>query len=434
MKKSVKIKPSDCLILPNSLTVKEVDDKFVVLSPETGNWIVLDSEAEVAMLSEINGKPIGDVMDCENVESVRKVITMILAREFAGINKSIVPKYELKMDGMQIYLTHGCNLRCKHCYMYAGKTSSNEMTIEQWKAVLQAFKDNGGRNVTMSGGEVMQFKGFPELVEYAHNLGLETLIYTNGILWTESLIQRLAPYISSVQVSIDGYNEETNAVIRGKHNFDKACDTVVAFVKYGVDVKIATTFIFDNITNDIVSEYKRFTESLNKKAGKALEYHLTKKLIKGREVKYTKEQNKQIAELMLTVQDAISPNSNLANFIEGHEPNILEKTCGYGKPTIDSNGDVYLCSTIEYLKPIGNVLEGSMAELLRKAESYCVLSNVEHLEECSGCELRYICNGGCRLENGTIKNHVFKRDTCSEEFKRDLLKQMKDSFIYYFKI
>lgn len=316
MKKSVKIKPSDCLILPNSLTVKEVDDKFVVLSPETGNWIVLDNEAEVAMLSEINGKPIGDVMDCENVESVRKVITMILAREFAGINKSIVPKYELKMDGMQIYLTHGCNLRCKHCYMYAGKTSSNEMTIEQWKAVLQVFKDNGGRNVTMSGGEVMQFKGFPELVEYAYNLGLETFIYTNGVLWTESLIKRLSPCISSVQVSIDGYNEDTNAVVRGRNNFDKACDTVVAFVKYGVDVKIATTFIFDNITNDIVSEYKRFTESLNKKAGKALEYHLTKKLIKGREVKYTKEQNKQIAELMLTVQDAISPNSNLANFIE----------------------------------------------------------------------------------------------------------------------
>lgn len=434
MKKSVKVKPSDRLILPNSLTVKEVDDKFVVLSPETGNWIVLDSEAEVAMLSEINGNPIGDVMNGKDAETSRKVITLILAREFAGINEAIIPKYELKMDGMQIYLTHGCNLRCKHCYMYAGKTSSNEMTVGQWKTVLQAFKDNGGRNVTMSGGEVMQFNGFPELVEYAHNLGLETLIYTNGILWTESLIQRLAPYISSVQVSIDGYNEETNAVIRGKCNFEKACDAVVAFVKNGVDVKIATTFIFDNISEDIESKYKAFTESLNKRAGKKLEYHLTKSLIKGRDVNYTKEQNKQISELMLSVQDTISPNSEYVNFIEGHEPNILEKTCGYGKPTIDSNGDVYLCSTIEYLKPIGNVLEGSMAELLRKAESYCVLSNVEHLEECSGCELRYICNGGCRLENGTIKNHVFKCDTCSEEFKRDLLKQMKDSFIYYFNI
>lgn len=434
MKKSVKLKPTDCLILPNSLTVKEVDDKFVVLSPETGNWIVLDNKAEVVILSEINGKPIGDMIDGENSGIARKVITLLLAREFAGINETVMSKYELKMDGMQIYLTHGCNLRCKHCYMYAGKASDNEMNVEQWKAVLQAFKDNGGKNVTMSGGEVMQFKGFPELVEYTHHLGLEILIYTNGILWTESLIKILAPFISSVQVSIDGYNEETNSVIRGKNNFDKACDAVVAFVKYGVEVKVATTFIFDNITDDIESKYKAFTESLNKRAGRELEYHLTKSLIKGRNVDYTKEQNKQISELMLSVQDTISPNSEYANFIEGHEPNILEKSCGYGKPTVDSNGDVYLCSTIEYLKPIGNVLEESMAELLRKAESYCVLSNVEHLEECQDCELRYICNGGCRLENGTIKNHVFKRDTCSEEFKRDLLKQMKDSFIYYFKI
>ena len=434
MKKSAMLKPTDRLILPDGFAIKEVDNKFVVLSPETGNWIVLDNKAEVAILSEINGKPIGDIIDGENSEIARKVITLLLAREFAGINETVMSKYELKMDGMQIYLTHGCNLRCKHCYMYAGKASDNEMNVEQWKAVLKAFKDNGGKNVTMSGGEVMQFKGFPELVEYTYHLGLEILIYTNGILWTESLIQRLAPYISSVQVSIDGYNEETNSVIRGKNNFDKACDTVVAFVKYGVEVKIATTFIFDNITDDIESKYKAFTESLNKRAGRELEYHLTKSLIKGRNVDYTKEQNKQISELMLSVQDAISPNSEYANFIEGHEPNILEKSCGYGKPTVDSNGDVYLCSTIEYLKPIGNVLEESFEQILHKAKSYRVLNDVEHLEECKGCDLRYICNGGCRLENGTITNHIYKRDKCTEKFKRNLLKQMKDSFIYYFKI
>lgn len=434
MKKSAMLKPTDRLILPDGFAIKEVDNKFVVLSPKTGNWIVLDNEAEVAILSEINGKPIGDIINGENSEIARKVITLLLAREFAGINETVMSKYELKMDGMQIYLTHGCNLRCKHCYMYAGKTSDNEMNVEQWKAVLQAFKDNGGKNVTMSGGEVVQFKGFPELIEYTHHLGLEILIYTNGILWTESLIQRLAPYISSVQVSIDGYNEETNSVIRGKNNFDKACDAVVAFVKYGVEVKVATTFIFDNITDDIESKYKAFTESLNKRVGRELEYHLTKSLIKGRNVDYTKEQNKQISELMLSVQDTINPNSEFANFIEGHEPNILEKSCGYGKPTVDSNGDVYLCSTIEYLKPIGNVLEESFEQILHKAESYSISSDVEHLEECRGCELRYICNGGCRLENGSISNHIYKRDKCTEEFKSNLLKQMKDSFVYYFKI
>lgn len=434
MKKSVKLKPTDRLVLPEGFAIKEVDDKFVVLSPETGNWIVLDNKAEVAILSEINGKPIGDIIDGENSEIARKVITLLLAREFAGINETVMSKYELKMDGMQIYLTHGCNLRCKHCYMYAGNASRNEMNVEQWKNVLRLFKANGGKNVTMSGGEVMLFNGFPELVEYAHHLGLVTLIYTNGILWTESLIKRLAPCISSVQVSIDGYNEETNAVVRGKHNFDKACNAVVAFAKYGVEVKIATTFIFDNITDDVEIEYKRFTEVLNKKAGKVLEFHLTKSLIKGREVNYTKEQNKQIAKLMLSVQNSISPNSNLVNFIEGHEPNVLEKSCGYGKITVDSNGDMYLCSTIEYLKPIGNVLKENFEQVFQKAKSYSVLSDVEHLEECRECELRYICNGGCRLENGIIKDHVFERDKCSEEFKRDLLKQMKDSFVYYFKI
>lgn len=85
MKKSVKLKPTDRLILPDGFTIKEVDDNFIVLSPETGNWIVLDNKAEVAILSEINGKPIGDMIDGENSEIARKVISLLLAREFAGI-------------------------------------------------------------------------------------------------------------------------------------------------------------------------------------------------------------------------------------------------------------------------------------------------------------------------------------------------------------
>lgn len=432
MRKSVEIKPSDRLILPEGLTVKEVDDKFVVLSPETGNWIVLDNKIELSVLEEVRRKTIGDILYSENEEIARKVVTLIMARNLAGVNKPIIPKNEVEIDGMQIYLTHGCNLRCKHCYMYAGKAKHNEIDFNQWKRILLDFKSNGGKEVTMSGGEVLLFKGFPELVEYAHTLGLQTLIYTNGLMWNEKLVKKLSSSIDSVQVSIDGYDEESNAVVRGKHHFDKACDTVIYFAKYGVDVKIATTFILDNITEEIESKYKNFTDFLNKRAGKKLEYHLTKSLIKGRNIDYTKEQNRQIAELMLSVQDTISPNSKYANFIEGHEPNILHKTCGYGKPTIDSNGDVYLCCTIEKLQPIGNVLNDSMKQILSKCASYRIGSDVEHIKECKDCELRYICNGGCRLENGSISEHLFFRDKCTDEFKMELLKQMKESFIHYY--
>ena len=86
-----------------------------------------------------------------------------------------------------------------------------------------------GTRLTISGGEPTIRADFLEIVKYASELGLEIKLLTNGALLTETIIETLSQYISSVQISIDGFSEESNATIRGENHFQKALDSLDNF-------------------------------------------------------------------------------------------------------------------------------------------------------------------------------------------------------------
>lgn len=75
------------------------------------------------------------------------------------------------------------------------------------------------------------YKGFDSVVKYAKQIGLEVKLNTNGILWTDDLISDLAEYLDEIQISLDGYDDKTNSIIRGVGFFDKTYDTIIKFAK-----------------------------------------------------------------------------------------------------------------------------------------------------------------------------------------------------------
>ena len=87
--------------------------------------------------------------------------------------------------------------------------------------VLTSFKENGGEFVTLSGGEPLMFKNFPQIINHAHNSGLKCTILSNGLLWSDKLIKELAPIIDEIQFSLDGVDEETNSAVRRNDTLKK---------------------------------------------------------------------------------------------------------------------------------------------------------------------------------------------------------------------
>lgn len=89
-------------------------------------------------------------------------------------------------------VTGRCNYRCRHCYMSAPDAKYGELSHEQIMKMVQELSDCGVMNVSLTGGEPLVRKDFPEIVDALLERGIRiTQIYSNGALVREPLLKAL---------------------------------------------------------------------------------------------------------------------------------------------------------------------------------------------------------------------------------------------------
>src|SRR6478735_4090224 len=102
---------------------------------------------------------------------------------------------------LHLLLADRCNHACEHCYQVQGL--KGELTREQIESLLREFRASGGFVVTFSGGEATLRDDLIPLLTYSHELGLATILYTNGFTMTEALASALAAcHVWRVEISV----------------------------------------------------------------------------------------------------------------------------------------------------------------------------------------------------------------------------------------
>lgn len=394
----------DILHFPEEIVVEKIDDFYLVIAVQTANWIVLYNSRQIDFLNMLrSGKCVGDAIETVDSEEamgdLKIVLAAIFARKFAGVNGEVTKEYLEGYKMLNIYITNACNLKCKHCFMLSGKKLENELTLGDWMKVLTSFKENGGEFVTFSGGEPLMFKNFPQIISHAHDLGLKSTVLSNGLLWSDKLIHDLAPFIDEIQFSLDGVDEETNSMVRGSGHFEKVVDTIVKFANAGVKTSVATTFTYDNLNENTQTRYKNLVDLIKEKtSGKDVFFKLSKKLLPGRDVHFTAEENEKYSAIIKDIEKHVDENADYENFLAGHTANLVAINCGLGGISVSSDGNVYFCNRINEMESFGNVTEKPMSFFMEKGKEIHLATSVENVIPCKDCELRYICDGGCRID------------------------------------
>ena len=435
----------DILHFPEEIVVEKINDFYLVIAVQTANWIVLYNSRQIDFLNMLrSGKCVGDVIETVDSEEamgdLKIVLAAIFARKFAGVNGEVTKEYLEGYKMLNIYITNACNLKCKHCFMLSGKKLENELTLEDWMKVLTSFKENGGEFVTFSGGEPLMFKNFPQIISHAHDLGLKSTVLSNGLLWSGKLIHDLALFIDEIQFSLDGVDEETNSMVRGSGHFEKVVDTIVKFANAGVKTSVATTFTYDNLNENTQTRYKNLVDLIKEKtSGKDVFFKLSKKLLPGRDVHFKAEENEKYSAIIKDIEKHVDENADYENFLAGHTANLVAINCGLGGISVSSDGNVYFCNRINEMESFGNVTEKPMSFFMEKGKEIHLATSVENVIPCIDCELRYICDGGCRIDDfdfaGKIQSSAlpYHQISCNDEKKNKLKKRMIDSFNYFYK-
>lgn len=443
MRQSASINSSDKYFFPAEIVTRPCEEGFLVIAVPTANWLVLRSELQKDMLQQlIDGRTVGDVYtslaSTDEQRQFSQLLAAITARDFARTDHTPTPQYLEGYRMLNIYLTNACNLRCEHCFMHSGSPLKNELPTDEWRRILSEFKYNGGQSVTFSGGEPLMNRDFDEILIQASSLQLETTVLSNGILWTQERIAKLAPYISQIQISIDGFDEPSNAKVRGAGHFDRIVRNVINFSNSGIRTSVATTFTFQNLQDDAAKRYADFVNNIKSQCLHPVFFKLSKKILQGRNTHYSEKQNHEFFHRIMQIEQAIDPNARFNNFMEGHTPNLVERNCGFGGISIGADGEVYFCNRISEVESYGNIRQKPLKSFMEQGHELHLQTSSDHITPCNQCHLRYICCGGCRIDDcnfhGRIHNHAepLIQVKCNEEFITSFERKMIDGFLFYY--
>lgn len=445
MKQTASVKSTDRLYFPENIEFRRYDDgTWLVVFVHLANWIVLSNDFQRMLLDNlILGKNIGEVFRMASSDDEKLAFNNLLAALFARsvARTDGVPECQVLDSSKMLncYLTNACNLTCEHCFMNAGKKLSNELKLDEWKRILTEFHTGGGKSVTFTGGEPIMNPDFAEIVRFSYDLGLSVTVLSNGLLWDERLIKSLAPFLSEVQISVDGVDERSNSKVRGKGGFSKAVQTIISLANAGVRTSVATTFTFDNLSAETASLYKSMVEGIRKACNaNPVFFKLSKKLLQGRNTSYSDSENRRYYKMISEIESYVEPGATFNNFMEGHTPGLVARNCGFGGLSIAADGEVYFCNRISEVESYGNVREASIDYFLEYGKQLYEQTSVDVVVPCKSCHLRYICSGGCRIDDfnfrGHLKNHTTPiiREHCTEDFVAKLERKMIESYKYLY--
>lgn len=147
---------------------------------------------------------------------------------------------------LTLSITEECNLRCAHCWVNAGPSSSAawmpKLVVQK---VIEEFAALGGAAVRLTGGEPLLHPDWFELLKKAGTYGLKVFLQTNGMLFRNQDLQALQALELeelNIQISFDGATAATHDLVRGGGAFAQALAGVTNLIDYGFGPKISLFF------------------------------------------------------------------------------------------------------------------------------------------------------------------------------------------------
>jgi SynChlorMet cassette radical SAM/SPASM protein ScmF len=127
-------------------------------------------------------------------------------------------KYPLNQ--IYFYLTEGCNLRCRHCWIAPKyQTEDNSypaLDLDLFKSIITQAKPLGLAGVKLTGGEPLLHPQITEILEYIRAEDVHLTVESNGVLCTPELASKIATCKNAfVSLSLDGADAETHEWVRG---------------------------------------------------------------------------------------------------------------------------------------------------------------------------------------------------------------------------
>jgi SynChlorMet cassette radical SAM/SPASM protein ScmF len=323
------------------------------------------------------------------------------------------------LNQVYFYLTEGCNLRCRHCWIMTDKayTSSQPkafLDLQLFESILEQARPLGLTSVKLTGGEPFLHPQIQRMLEIIQTTRLRLVMETNGVLLTPELASLTASCDRSfVSVSLDGVDSETHEWVRQvPGSYQGALRGIGYLVQAGIKPQIIFTIMKKN--QDQMASIVGLSEEMG---ADSVKFNIIQPSPRGDKMQ---EEGETLAlgemlDLCRWVEQDLAPSADIPILI-GYPPAFtpLKRIIGKGGSRshcgirsvlgVLANGSYALCGIGTHIPELvfGHASQDSLAEVW---ESHPVLQEIrEGLPErlggiCKNCLLRGFCLGFCLAQN-----------------------------------
>ncbi len=382
---------------------RELYDKNQVLlcNIKQGNFLKTNKlyyEYFQMLLQEGQGHIDWEAVTDENVKKNLKYLFSQLVNigyiiQEGDLSKAIEEHYNV----IYLSLTNHCNLRCRHCCVSAGESSTGEMEFEDWMYVIDSILPLHPDSIELTGGEPIIYHDFQRVLRYLRRVYRGAIgLSTNALLINENNIELIKENIDHISVSIDGYDEESCHKIRGNGVFHEIISKILYLKEMGIH-QITASMLVTSYTQSHQEEFGSLCEELGVKP-------IYRRFAPtGRGGKYDEE---------------LMPDSNIYEDINKKELKCVLCKPGKRELNISSNGDVYPCaplSTIEDLK-MGNILREPIQSIIHSESFEKKLEQLRpwNLTKCQECNVNLFCHTCINYILGIRNNPKIFENVCEK--------------------
>lgn len=164
------------------------------------------------------------------------------------------PGHDEKLAKLQVRLSNPlslcwqvskkCNYHCPFCL--SGEQDENELPLDKMKQIVDILAENNLVRIDFTGGEPFLRPDFLEILTYASNKGIETLVTSNGSIWSERIAKTLLETNTLLLISLDG-NSVTHDKSRGPRAFARAVANINRYRDAGVPIRVNFLVRRDNL-------------------------------------------------------------------------------------------------------------------------------------------------------------------------------------------
>ncbi len=159
-----------------------------------------------------------------------------------------VDRYGRPLEGLRVSVNNECNYRCIFCHMEGVASAREQMSSYHYRLVARAFKELGGSEVKVTGGEPLLRKDVDQIILAFTDFGLKTSLTTNGHLLEKWAPRLVSTGLDHINVSLHALEEELFRELTGGGSLDRVIRGIKAALREGIPVKINFVALRRNLT------------------------------------------------------------------------------------------------------------------------------------------------------------------------------------------